>query len=214
MIASIDRERRIPVIFALLLYGSMAAAAIIWIHFGGTQTVSQMVRADGMVRPVLWGLLTGMLLAGVAAAMSVTFLTFRELEIEFAGICADQRGGEIIVLAVLSGAAEELFFRGAMQPRLIGAVWRMTGAAEPGPDGFDAFWGILLASVIFGVFHIPFSRRLLIWPVLAAVAGVILGLLMLWTGSLLAPAVAHMVINAVGFWRIAHRYGTAKLEFE
>jgi membrane protease YdiL (CAAX protease family) len=196
----IARERRIPLYFALLLYGSMAVAALIWIEFRGTRSLTAMLWEPPAGLPAAAGVSAGIFMAAAAAAMSVTLPAFRSLETEFAQICADQRGVEIALLALMSGAAEELFFRGAMQQEF---------ARRFGVTG-----GVLATALIFGLVHVPLSRRMMTWPLLACVSGVVLGALMAWTESLLAPMAAHIVVNAVGLWRIARRYGTPRLERE
>ena len=194
------RERRFPVTFALILYGSMAVAAMIWIHFAGVLSFTAMVVKPPVAGPLAIGVGTGLFLAATVAGLTVTFPTFRDLETEFAQIFADQRGFEALALALLSGIGEELFFRGAMQQAL---------AMKLGTTA-----GILATSLVFALFHVPFTRRLFTWPAMAFVAGVVLGYLLHWTGSLVAPIAAHVVVNAVGIWRIARRYGTPKPETE
>ena len=82
---------------------------------------------------------------------------------------------EALALALLSGFAEELFFRGAMQQA----------------------WGLLAATAAFALLHLGGGRALRLWAVFAAIAGLLFGLLAQWRGNLLAPMVAHVVVNAV-----------------
>ena len=85
----------------------------------------------------------------------------------------------LALLALLAGAGEELLFRGFLQPVLS----RPLGAAG----------GLLVASVLFGLVHwiTPF------YALFAAILGVYLGALFLFTDSLLAAAVAHAVYDFV-----------------
>ncbi len=92
------------------------------------------------------------------------------------GISAPQAIG----LAALSGFAEELFFRGAVQ----GAV------------------GWLAASLLFALLHSGPGRALRLWTLFALCAGLLFGALMLWRGNLLAPVLAHFVVNAVNLHRL------------
>jgi membrane protease YdiL (CAAX protease family) len=204
----IARERRIPVYFALLLYGSMAVAAMIWIRFAGPRSFSAMLLESAPWEAMGAGLLAGLFMAGAAAALSVTVPAVRELETEFAEVCADQRAHEIVILSILSGAAEELYFRGAMQPVLVLKAGNVLG------DGWAVPAGIGLTSAVFAAFHVPWSRRMVTWPLLAFGAGVLLGLLMVWTGSLAAPMAAHMAVNAIGLTRIAARFSTRRIDDE
>ena len=87
---------------------------------------------------------------------------------------------EIVVLALLSGFAEELFFRGAVQ-----------GA-----------WGWPLATAIFAGLHFAPGTAFRSWTLFAAVAGLLFAGLMLWRGNILAPVVAHTLVNAVNLRRL------------
>lgn len=91
--------------------------------------------------------------------------------------------GEAWGLALLSGVAEEVFFRGAMQPA----------------------WGYLVATLLFGVLHSGRGRELLLWTLTALLAGATLGGLMAWRGNLLAPILCHVAVNAVQLRRILAR---------
>lgn len=86
---------------------------------------------------------------------------------------------DLLVVAVAAGLGEELLFRGLLQQALTN--WLGT-------------WGSLVAaSVVFGLFH-PFTPT---YVLLAALAGLVLGVLWLITGNLLAPVVAHGVYDWV-----------------
>ncbi len=83
--------------------------------------------------------------------------------------------GGVLFLALLSGVAEEAFFRGALQPKV----------------------GLIAASLLFGLAHFVPRRGLAVWGPAAAVAGLALGLLFEWTGNLVAPVAAHAVVNGL-----------------
>jgi hypothetical protein len=81
----------------------------------------------------------------------------------------------IVLLALLSGLAEELLFRGLLSPWL----------------------GILPQAVIFGVAHqLPGPSRW-VWVGWATAVGVLLGSLFALTGSLLGPIAAHVLVNGI-----------------
>jgi len=92
---------------------------------------------------------------------------------------------QCIALAAMSGVAEEAFFRGALQPSL----------------------GLVGASLLFGLAHFVPRRALLPWTGFSIAAGFLLGILYDATGNLLAPVVAHGVINAVNLRVVTRRYG-------
>jgi membrane protease YdiL (CAAX protease family) len=90
---------------------------------------------------------------------------------------------ECLLLAVASGVAEEVFFRGVLQPYL----------------------GLIAASFIFGLAHFVPRRDLALWTPFAVVVGFLFGILFESTGNLLAPVVAHVTINAVNLHRLSRR---------
>ncbi len=81
---------------------------------------------------------------------------------------------DIILISISSGFCEEIFFRGMLQ----------------------AQWGILPASIIFGLVHCP-SMTMLPYAVWTFFAGLFLGVLYMWTDSLWAPIVAHTINNLI-----------------
>lgn len=107
----------------------------------------------------------------------------RELEGHLAHLLAGLTRSEALGLAAISGFAEELFFRGAVQ-----------GA-----------FGWLAASLLFACLHSGPGRSFRLWTLFAGVAGLAFGGLMAWRGNLLAPAVAHVLVNAVNLRRLSGR---------
>lgn len=90
---------------------------------------------------------------------------------------------EATAIALLSGFSEELFFRGAVQ----------------------GSFGWLLATIVFALLHTGPSSALRLWSLYAAAAGLLFSGLVLWTGNLLAPIAAHMLINGIGLWRMSRQ---------
>ena len=74
-----------------------------------------------------------------------------------------------MVIALLSGASEEFFFRGILMPEI----------------------GLGASSLLFGLLH-AVNWAYVTW---AAVIGAALGLLAIHGNSLVAPAVAHATFN-------------------
>jgi hypothetical protein len=92
---------------------------------------------------------------------------------------------ECALLALASGFAEEMFFRGALQPEL----------------------GLIAASIVFGLAHLVPRWPLVLWSLFAIAIGLVFGSVFDWTGSLWAPAVAHVVVNGVNLPMLSRRYG-------
>ncbi len=95
--------------------------------------------------------------------------------------------GFLLLLALLSGVAEEVFFRGLLQSLLM--AWL-------GP------LGLLLQALAFALLH-PAPRRAFAYPVYTGLAGLLFGLAYLLTGSLLPGILAHFLHNARGFYEIS-----------
>lgn len=131
--------------------------------------------AAGAVLFAIWRLLKALLPAGEV------------LEQHFAGLLAGMEPGRTVALAALSGFAEELFFRGAVQGQ----------------------WGLVPASLLFGLLHTGPGAPFRLWTLFATLAGFTLGGLALWSGNLLASIVAHFVLNAVNLRRLAGVHGAA-----
>jgi membrane protease YdiL (CAAX protease family) len=177
-------ERRLPAFYAAFFYAFPAAVAWVWLE------ASKPGRSLALWLTADWAL---DLACGAAFAVVVIFLTWvctkrfawaRALEAEFGWILGAQRSWEIVWIALLSGAAEEYLFRGALQER----------------------FGLWVATAVFAVIHWPVNRNFLAWPFLAALVGLGLGLLKEGTDSLLAPALAHALINLVNLRRIVSRF--------
>jgi membrane protease YdiL (CAAX protease family) len=105
----------------------------------------------------------------------------RALRGEFRAALEGASSGDLVMLALASGCAEELLFRGALQPWL----------------------GLWITSLIFGAVHFVPNKALLPWAIWAGVMGVLLGLVHEHTGSIAGPVIAHVLINAVNLHRVA-----------
>ncbi len=100
---------------------------------------------------------------------------------------AGVRPPALVFLALLSGVAEEVFFRGLLQSLFI-AWW--------GPLGLG------LQAVAFALLH-PAPKRAFAYPLFTGAAGLLLGATYLLTGSLLPGILAHFLHNARGFYEIS-----------
>lgn len=187
--APIGGARRIPVFLAICLYASMAIAAVIWIRFDGRTSLTRLYAGGSIAVSIAVGVGTGLALAGLGVLLSKSFAPYRDLESEFAKICADQRRWEIVLLGLMAGAGEELVFRGAVQ----------------------AMSGVWVAAAIFGAVHFPLTRRMTLWPLLAFVCGALFGWELIWLDNILAATIAHAVVTGTALWRISSRYGDGKL---
>ncbi len=87
---------------------------------------------------------------------------------------------EVLAVALASGVAEELFFRG----------WLLNEV------------GLIASSVIFGLVHVPPTRNWMYWPVFAFIVGLFLGALCIWSDSLIYAIIVHAGINFINILRL------------
>ena len=100
----------------------------------------------------------------------------------------------LAALAAMAGIAEEILFRGVIQP---GLAHRLSEA-----------WALLATSVLFGLVH--FASRA--YAGFAAAMGLYLGALLLVVDSLLAPMIAHGLYDFAALVYVARRYRTMQAQ--
>jgi membrane protease YdiL (CAAX protease family) len=176
------------------LYLAMALAGVVWIGLReGIIPLGLFVDRREWWLDLLLGFGAAALLLGVWAGAERVLPQARDLEEKIAALLGPLTRSEAVGLAVLSGFAEELFFRGAVQ------------------GSIDGVGGWVLASIIFGLVHTGPGRAFLLWTLFALSAGFLLGGLMVWRGNLLGPVVAHFVVNAVNLSRLAAQGDSGRL---
>jgi nitroreductase/membrane protease YdiL (CAAX protease family) len=150
----------------------------------------------GLLRLDLAGVAAGVLAAlpmlGLLAwCLRTPWLPMRRLvtlvEERLGPYLADAPAGGIVLLAGLAGLGEELLFRGVIQ----------AGLAERMP----VWLALAAASLLFGAGHWVSAS----YAALAALIGAYLGGVLLVTGNLLAPIVAHAVYDVVALTVLARR---------
>ena len=100
--------------------------------------------------------------------------------------------GQLALLSLVAGFAEELLFRGLIQAEL--GNW------------LSPVIGLVAASLLFGLAH-PITVA---YAAVVTIAGFYLGGLWLWSGNLLIPIVTHAVYDFVALVYLARRpRGTA-----
>jgi uncharacterized protein len=172
--------------FAWGLYLFMALAGILWIGVRqGRISLSLFVDPEHWWLDLGLGLGAGLLLLAVWWVAERVFPLAKELEARLASVLGPITVSEAIGLALLSGFAEELFFRGAVQGSL----------------------GWAAATVLFGLLHSGPGRAFRLWTLFAVVAGALLGGVMVWRGNLLGPVAGHFLVNAVNLRRLARDSG-------
>ncbi len=111
---------------------------------------------------------------------------FIKTYMQMADYFTGQRAPEILAGGLLA-AGEEMIFRGVI------LQW-MVQVLDSGP-----VYAVLVSSVLFGLFHVIARKRLALFSIWAVWEGAVLGLLYLYTGSLLVAAAVHAAHDILGF---------------
>ncbi len=167
--------------FAWGLYLALALAGALWVGWRrGVIPLSLFFDRERWWLDLALGAAAGALLLGAWWGAERTFPLAKELEARLTDALGSITASEAIALALLSGFAEELFFRGALQGTL----------------------GWAAATILFGVLHSGPGKAFRLWTLFALAAGALLGCIMAWRGNLLGPVVGHVLVNAVNLRRL------------
>lgn len=171
-------------VMAVVFYGAMLALGVglgLW-----RGHLDHWFASDKPLLDLGLGLSVGLILVA-QSRWSMRFEGMKALASEFGRMLKSLRLRDALVCAIASGIGEETLFRGVVQPE-VGLVW---------------------ASLIFGLIHTGPGRKYIWWTAFALLAGLIFGLMASFTGNLIAPIAAHMVVNALNLNQLA-RLGTSE----
>lgn len=158
--------------FAALFYGSLTVVAALWCGLRGFDV---RILGENPAASLLLGALTAVCTVSLGLLAYRFLPSLREISGELAPRLVDGAASSSLVLvAIFSGVGEEAFFRGALQQE----------------------FGLVVASLLFGLAHIGPDRRYLVWTAWAVLAGFVFGFLYKVSGALLAPILAHSLHNA------------------
>jgi membrane protease YdiL (CAAX protease family) len=158
--------------FAALFYGSLTVAAALW---SGLRGLDLRFFGHSAASSALLGALTALATISLGLLAYRLVPVLREIAEELAPRLVDGASyGGLALVATFSGVGEEAFFRGVIQQE----------------------FGLVIASLVFGVVHVGPDRRYLVWTAWAVLAGFLFGALYEVTGGLLAPILAHAGHNA------------------
>ncbi|MEZ5749045.1 MAG: type II CAAX endopeptidase family protein [Caenibius sp.] len=155
-----------PLILLALVLGWFCHNRIAWSGPAPLRAVAvgAMIGSVGLAFAAFYGWLNGGMVTGAGAAAATRLLLFG------------------LLLTCFQAGAEEVFFRGWLQPVLVARI--------------GATGGVLLAAVLFSLFHLVGSPHEPLALVNLALGGLLFGVLALRSGGLAAPAAAHVAWNA------------------
>ena len=172
---------------ALLFYGALLGAALVWGWLAGRSLLwAGPAAAQRGISPLLdvgAGLLAAAIVVLLSRQLTEHTRVGNRLADSLRAVLGPLSLGECWLLALVSAVAEEAFFRGALQPQV----------------------GLLAASLLFGAAHFVPRRELLLWTGFSIAAGLLLGWLFDATGNLVAPVVAHAGINGVNLRQLTRQ---------
>jgi len=162
---------------ALRIYAVFLVLALVWIFFRGQLSWELFVNrgAENLPRVILLTLGTSLAIVALSLYCSRSFVWAQQLEVEFVKFLVPMKLWEITAIGLLSGVVEELFFRGALQTT----------------------FGLIPASLAFGLAHLVPRHPFWNWSLYAAFAGFLLGCLFELTHHLLPVMLAHALTNFV-----------------
>ncbi len=121
------------------------------------------------------GLGLGLVLVVLSRVAARSWLPMTRMTKSLAELIGPVRWSHAVLLAVLSGLAEEILFRGALWPHL----------------------GLVGTTLLFGLVHVLPRRSMWVYPLFATLAGLLFGLLREGTQSIWPCVLAHVVVNAL-----------------
>ena len=178
------------------LYGLIVALAVIWVVMTGRPSLFMYPGSEPATLPqlppsrmgimIVLGIAAGVMVATASLLASRHIRWFGLLDDFFVNLIGGFSIPELVLMVLLGSVAEELFFRGAMQPGL----------------------GLVAQALVFAALHTGPRRLfffLLPWTLMAFATGLFFGWMFMYTGCLLAPIAAHLTVNALGIIRMRMR---------
>ena len=162
-----------------LLEGGLLGVALLWAFW---QNIPLRVALHFSMNACILGIVAGLLLLTMnyvvieyGARYSRILRTLKTLiEADVSPLFRHVNAQTVIGIAIMSGVAEELFFRGVVQ----------------------AQFGIWIASAVFGLAHI-WKKTAIVYGMYAALMGLVFGGIYEYRGNLWVPILAHIVNNFV-----------------
>lgn len=170
--------RTIPAVAIIHQEGVIGVIALIGLSFRAEGVFAGLAPRGSFGAAVFTGIVAGGACAAVLWALR-RLPALADLDAWQQGMVRNWSVTDAAAVAVFSGLAEEALIRALLQPVI----------------------GLLPAALLFAALHLVPDRRLWVWPVLACVLGVGLGLIYEF-GGYPAAAAAHITINAFALLRL------------
>lgn len=166
-------------------YLVLAVAAVVWIGSShGSIPLALFVDPASWWIDAILGVLAGLALVALWDVGRHLLPAMRRLEEALAEQIGPLDPAEALALALISGFAEELFFRGAVQ----------------------SSWGFLWATAIFTAMHWGRARVFRWWTLFAFVAALVFGGLTAYRGNISAAVISHTLVNGINLYRLSVRH--------
>lgn len=170
--------RAIPAVAIIHQEGVIGVIALIGLSLRAGGAVDGLAPRGSLAASVFTGIVAGGLCAAVLWALR-RLPALADLEAWQQQMVRNWSVTDAAAVAIFSGLAEEALIRALLQPVI----------------------GLLPAALLFAALHVVPDRRLWLWPVLACVLGVGLGMVY-ELGGYPAAAAAHIAINAFALLRL------------
>lgn len=160
----------------VLFYLPVALGSLLYLAYtGGEYALEVRVLGENVGRDIAAGVATGTGVVILSRLLVPRFAMGRKMAFALRRVMGSPTLLGCLTIALFSALGEELLFRAVLQERL----------------------GIGIATALFAIAHFPMEKDLWLWPVVALPAGLLFGGLYDWSGAVLAPVIAHAVINAL-----------------
>ncbi|MBI4041235.1 MAG: CPBP family intramembrane metalloprotease [Deltaproteobacteria bacterium] len=170
----------LPKIF--VFYAGMSFVGGIWIYAANLPVIFFGTRGVALAAWIAFGVFA---LSNMCSEKTEWGKKLVEL---FASFLTPSSNTTIFILALMSSLGEEILFRGAVQNQ----------------------FGLIVASLLFGLMHFPIKPIMMPWTLTAVIMGFVLGALYQYAGNLMAPILLHFLINFLNIWAINQKYGLSK----
>ncbi|MBK9386649.1 MAG: CPBP family intramembrane metalloprotease [Planctomycetes bacterium] len=176
----LDTSKLATRFYALLV---LACGGVLLLQHGAAGVLERLLDDRSLRTDLILGLGLGLSLTVASRVLVRVVPAMNRLELELAEAIGPLSAATASKLAIASGVAEELLFRGVLQPAL-------------GPTA---------ATLLFAAAHLGPSARFGAWALWAGVAGAAFAFATAHTENLLAAIVAHVTVNYMGLSWLAAR---------